>query len=273
VIGFGIRRGVVRACTLAAVALVLASCAGRAIAAPKNEQKLTVFAAASLLDAFNTIGKDFEKAHPGVKVRMQYAGSQQLVAQIEQGADADILASADDRWMGYAVEHGLIEGTPRIFARNVLVVIVPRMNPGRVDKLGDLARRGVKVVIGAEPVPVGAYAREVLRRLSADPAMGEDYGASVLRNVVSQEENVKSIVAKVQLGEADAGIVYRSDVTPPVGRHVKMLEIPKAAAVIAAYPIAATHSRHPELAQSFLDYVQSPAGQAALAHEHFLPGK
>jgi molybdate transport system substrate-binding protein len=267
------RRAFVRAGALAVVAFCLVWSTGDAPAAPKTSQKLTVFAAASLLDAFNAIGKQFEKAHPGVKVRMQYAGSQQLVAQIEQGADADVLASADDRWMGYAVEHGFIAGTPQVFARNVLVVIVPRMNPGRIDKLEDLSRRGVKVVIGAEAVPVGAYAREVLHRLSADPAMGEDYGASVLRNVVSQEENVKSIVAKVQLGEADAGIVYRSDVTPAVGRHVKMFEIPKAAAVIAAYPIAATKTRNAELAQSFIDYVHSPAGQAALAHEHFLPWK
>jgi molybdate transport system substrate-binding protein len=101
--------------------------------------------------------------------------------------------------------------------------------------------------------------------------MGEDYGASVLRNVVSQEENVKSIVAKVQLGEADAGIVYRSDVTSAVGRHVKMFEIPQAASVTASYPIAVTRTRKAELAQSFIEYVLSAAGQATLAHEHFLP--
>jgi molybdate transport system substrate-binding protein len=257
---------------LLAAVLVLSWTAREAVAASQTSQQLNVYAAASLLGAFDAIGKDFEKAHPGVRVRMQYAGSQQLVAQIEQGADADVFASADDRWMGYAVEHQLISGAPAVFAHNVLVVIIPRTNPGRVDRLQDLARRGVKVVIGAEPVPVGAYAREMLRRLSLDPAMGEDYGASVLRNVVSQEENVKSIVAKVQLGEADAGIVYRSDVTPAVGRHVKIFEIPQAASVIAAYPIAATRTRKAALAQSFIDYVRSPAGQAALAHEHFLPG-
>jgi molybdate transport system substrate-binding protein len=259
--------------TIAVAGIALSWNAHDALAAPKTTQQLNVFAAASLLDAFDAIGKDFEKAHPGVKVRMQYAGSQQLVAQIEQGADADILASADDRWMGYAVDHKLISGTPVVFAHNVLVVIVPKMNPGRVDKLQDLARRGVKVVIGAEPVPVGAYAREMLHRMSADPAMGKDYGASVLRNVVSQEENVKSIVNKVQLGEADAGIVYRSDITPAVGRHVKMFEIPRAASVTASYPIALTRTRKMELAQSFIDYVRSPAGQASLAQQHFLPGQ
>jgi len=234
---------------------------------------LHVFAAASLVDAFDAMAKAFEKANPDVRVRIEYGGTQQLAAQIEHGAEADVFASADERWMAYLVGRGLVAGAPAVFAGNTLVFVTPKSNPGRVGGIKDAARSGIKVILGAESVPVGAYTRLALAKLSQDPAFGEDFGRRVLRNVVSQEENVKSIVAKVQLGEADAGIVYRSDVTPPVGRHVKMLEIPKAAAVIAAYPIAATHSRHPELAQSFLDYVQSPAGQAALAHEHFLPGK
>src|SRR5207247_7756162 len=135
--------------------------------------------------------------------RLNLAGSQQLAAQIEQGARADLFASADARWMAYLATRDLLDGAPRVFARNRLVVIVPRTNPARIGRLQDLARRGVKLVLGAPAVPVGQYSREALRNLSRIDGFGADYARRVLANLVSEEENVKSVVGKVQLGEAD----------------------------------------------------------------------
>src|SRR5262249_5661828 len=156
---------------------------------------------------------------------------------IEQGAAADLFASADERWMSWLSERGLIDGDAHVFAHNQLVVIVPRANPARIGKLQDLARRGVKLVIGGAAVPGGAYTREVIRHLGATAGFPADYATRVAANVVSEEENVKSEVSKVQLGEADAGFVYRSDVNPAVARYIRMFEIPAGANVLASDPI------------------------------------
>jgi molybdate transport system substrate-binding protein len=235
------------------------------------KRTLHVFAAASLLDAFGTIAKDFEKAHPDVDVKLQFAGSQTLAAQIEQGAEADVFASADDRWMDYVAQRNFLAGEAKTFATNRLVLVVPKSNPARIGKIADLARPGVRLVFGAETVPVGSYTRAVLLKLSGDPAFGEDFGRSVVRNAVSQEENVKSIVNKVVLGEADAGFVYRSDVTHNAARHALLFELPKNAQVMARYPIAVMKGRRAGLGQAFVDYVLSPAGQATLQKEMFSP--
>ncbi len=236
------------------------------------QQVLTVFAAASLGDAYRALGADFETGHPGAKVQFNFAGSQQLVLQLTQGARADLLASADERWMQVAVDSGLIAGTPELFARNRLIVIVPRGNPAGVARLQDLARSGVKVVLAADVVPVGRYSRQVLTKLSAAPGFGAQFGARVLANTVSYEDNVKGIVAKVQLGEADAGIVYRSDATGPIAGQLQVIEIPESANVIATYPIAVlARSASAGLARNFLALVLSPAGQATLARFGFDP--
>jgi molybdate transport system substrate-binding protein len=234
-----------------------------------GKRSLHVFAAASLLDAFGAIAKDFEKAHPDVDVKLQFAGSQTLAAQIEQGAEADVFASADDRWMDSIARKNFLEGQAKTFATNRLVLLVPKSNPARIAKIADLARPGVRLIVGAESVPVGVYTRTVLSKLSGDPAFGEDFGRSVVRNVVSQEENVKSIVNKVVLGEADAGFVYRSDVTHNSARHATLFELPAGAQVVARYPIAVLKGRRADLARSFVDFVLSPAGQAALEKEMF----
>jgi molybdate transport system substrate-binding protein len=226
----------------------------------------TIFAAASLSEVFQEAARQVTKKS-GYEYRFHFAGSQQLVAQIEQGAPADVFASADDRWMSYASEHNLIDGSAQRFARNRLVVITPVANPGRVDKLEDLARSGVKVLIGIETVPAGRYARQVLAKLSN----GSDYGRRVLGNVVSQEENVKSIVAKIQLGEADAGFVYVTDVNSSLRGRVRVIPIPESANVIADYPIAFARSApNREAAKAFVDYLLSTDGQALLARYGFL---
>jgi molybdate transport system substrate-binding protein len=152
------------------------------------------------------------------------------------------------------------------------VVIVPKPNPARIGKLQDLAKGGIKLVLAADAVPVGHYSRVVLRNLTRTDGFATDFATRVLGNVVSEEENVKSVVSKVQLGEADAGFVYRSDLTPAVARYVHVIEIPQAANVTATYPIARVKAgRSPEAAQAFLDLVLSAEGQRVLAEHGLMP--
>jgi molybdate transport system substrate-binding protein len=246
----------------------------RAPTPPSASPVLTVYAAASLTEAFGELGRTFEAAHPGTTVRFSFAGSQQLALQLEQGGSADLFASADQRWMDYATEKGLVVGETPVFARNRLVVIIPRTNPARITRLEDLTRRGTKLVVAAEAVPAGKYTREALTRLAATPGYPESYDQKVLANVVSQEENVKSVVSKVQLGEADAGVVYRSDVTPAVSRYVTLLDIPDDANVIAQYPIGVTKAAaDPEAARQFIELVVSDAGQRVLQQHGLLPAR
>jgi molybdate transport system substrate-binding protein len=238
--------------------------------AAQRTTTLIVFAAASLTEPFSRLGKSFEAAHRGTTVRFNFTGSQQLVLQIQQGAKADIFASADERWMETAEDSGLVEGEPVLFARNELVVIVPVANPAGIKRLQDLSRSGVKLVLAADAVPVGRYAREMLDKLSSQPGFGSKYGQQVLANVVSYEENVKGIVAKVQLGEADAGMVYRSDTRGAVVSQVSILPIPDAANVIASYPIAIVRGApSPELAKAFVELVRSAPGQELLEKSGF----
>jgi len=260
----------IRSLLLLVVAALLAV-APRAGASPHDSGLLRVFAAASLADAFGDVSKSFERSHPGVHVQLNLAGSQQLAAQIEQGAPADVFASADARWMQSLADHAHVATDATVFARNRLVVIVPRTNPARISKLADLARPGVKLVLGAEAVPVGAYSREMLRNLARLPGFDATFPRRALANVVSEEENVKSVVSKVQLGEADAGVVYRSDVTKANAKYVRVFEVPDSANVLASYPIAVLAAApRPEWAQEFVSLVLSEEGRQALARHGLL---
>jgi len=254
-------------------AAVLIGPASLPAAAPdKSTTTLNVFAAASLSDAFNEIGKLYEKQNSGTRVRFNFAGSQQLAFQIEQGAGADVFASADERWMSYLRDTTRSVDSSEVFAHNQLVMVVPATNPARIARLQDLARPGVKFVIGADVVPVGVYTREVLKHLSNFDGFSPDFGIRALANVVSQEENVKSVVAKVQLGEADAGMVYVSDVTPAVAHFVHRFEIPTGANILADYPIAvAKGSRNGAAAHAFVALVRSQDGQRILQRHGLLP--
>jgi len=252
-----------------ALALVLPAGAGPASAAPAPAE-LRVFAAASLGDVFGDLARAFEHAHPDVRVRLVLAGSPQLVAQLAHGADGDVLATADTHNMDEAARQGLLAGAPEAFARNRLALIVPGTNPARLRTWHDLDRRGLKLVLAADPVPAGHYARELLAQLGA--GTGGTWTQRVLANVVSEEDNVKSVLAKVQLGEADAGVVYRTDVTPALARYVHVLEVPDSANVVASYPIAAlARARQPDAARAFVALARSDAGRAALARRGFLP--
>lgn len=223
---------------------------------------LNVFAAASLTDAFTEIGKSFEQAHPGVTVTFNFAGSQALRTQIEEGAPADVFASANKTEMDALVTGAHVaEGTPQVFLNNKLVVILPADNPAALAKLENLANSGIKLVLAAEEVPVGKYARQALDQMNGQ--FGSGFNDKVLANVVSNEDNVKQVVAKVQLGEADAGIVYTSDAA--AAPELKTIEIPAEFNVIAEYPIARlTKTVNADQADAFIAYVLSTDGQAIL---------
>ena len=230
---------------------------------------LTVFAASSLTAAFTQLGRSYEVAHPDVHIAFNFAGSQALRTQLEQGAPADVFASASPKEMDALAVGGYVQAASQhVLVSNRLVVLLPSNNPASIRKLEDLAVPGVKLVLAADDVPVGAYARQSLQKMNA--AFGEGFSDSVLHNVVSNEDNVKQVVAKVQLGEADAGIVYVSDAaaTPDLLR----LEIPPDLNVVAEYPIAPlVRSANSALANDFINYLLTPASQAVLQKWGFDP--
>jgi molybdate transport system substrate-binding protein len=251
--------------------LVITGCSPAAmpsVSAPET-RTLNVFAAASLTDAFTEIGKDFEGANPGVAVTFNFAGSQALRTQIEEGAPADVFASANKTEMDNLITGTFVrQNAPQIFLNNRLVVILPADNPAMLEKLDDLARRNIKLVLAAEEVPVGKYTRQALDQMNRQ--FGSDFKDKVLANVVSYEDNVKQVVAKVQLGEGDAGIVYTSDaVAVP---DLKTIEVPLELNVVASYPIAPlAKSPNADLARAFIEYIVSPDAQAVLQKWGFAP--
>lgn len=231
---------------------------------------LNVFAAASLTESFNEIANTYHRMHPHITIKPVYNGSQILEQQIASGAPADVFASADTTTMQKASQASLV-GNSQIFVKNRLVVILPLSNPGKIMSLKDLARKGVKIDFEAPTVPAGKYSRQALMNMSQSPEYGANYGSEVLANVVSQEDNVKAVVQKVQLGEADAGFVYMTDAFSVSGK-VTVIDIPDPYNVIAQYPIAVVkNSAHTSDAQAFVDYVLSPAGQAIMKKYEFIP--
>ena len=242
--------------------LLLTACTAPA---QSGRPELVVFAAASLTDAFAEIGARFGEVH-GATVTFNFAGSQTLAGQLASGAPADVYASANARQMQAAIDAGRVEpATVRDFAANGLVIITPRDNPASIGAPADLAAPGLKLVLADAAVPAGQYSLQFLDNASGDPAFPPGYGAAVLANVASYEENVRAVLAKVTLGEADAGIVYSSDVTGAQRDQVQLIAIPAAVNVVATYPIApVADSAQPELAQAFADFVVSPTGQAIL---------
>ncbi len=255
--------------------IVLLSLGGSAQAAPVHGRghaggTLTIFAAASLKEAFTAIGKQFDAAN-GSTTRFSFGGSDTLATQIVEGAPADVFASANQTQMKVVQDKGLIASTPAVFVRNRLVVIVPKGNPAHVYSLPDLGRPGLKLVLAAPAVPVGKYARAAFQVMASDAAFGSDFLARIKANIVSNETDVKAVVAKVVLGEADAGVVYVTDVTRQVAPKVTRIEIPPAYNQIATYPIAVVKGSHSAvLARKFVQYVLSPAGQDVLKEAGFI---
>ncbi len=233
---------------------------------------LNVFAAASLTNAFKDIGTAFHNAHPNVTVTFNFAGSQALATQINQGAPADVFASANQKQMDVVVQAGGADASAsKVFAKNLLVVITPKSNPGKISTLQDLAKPGLKIVLADKSVPAGQYAVDFLTKASADPSFGKDYQANVTKNVVSYETDVESVVTKVVQGEADAGIVYVTDAQANASQ-INEISIPANLQTVAVYPIAPLkNSKNPATAQQFADFVLSSDGQAILARYGFMP--
>ncbi len=235
---------------------------------PDNPGTLTVFAAASLTDAFGEIATNLETANPGLEIVQNFAGSQALVTQLTEGAPADVAALASNSAMTDATEAGVVTVEPVTFVENWLTIVVPSDNPAGIASPADLAKPGLKLVLAQESVPVGGYSRASICKMGADPATyGDDFVAGVAANVVSLEDNVRSVLSKVALGEADAGIVYTSDVTSDVAQ----IAIPAEVNALAGYPIAPVASGNQELAEAYISYILSPEGQAILASYGFIP--
>jgi molybdate transport system substrate-binding protein len=262
------RIAIVAACA----ALVLAGCSddtsstagGEGSSSAPAAAELTVFAGSSLTAGFEALATDFQTAHPGVTVTFNFGPSDGLAAQIESEGGADVFASASQTWVDEVSDTVGVTGRAD-FVTNQLVVITPPDDPAGIESIEDLGEDGVQVVLAAEGVPVGDYARECLKNAKIDDA--------VLKNVVSNAEDDAAVVATVTSGEADAGIVYISDVTSEVGADVRSVEIPDDVNVIATYPIAVVEgSANAELGQEWVDFVTSGDGQTRLTGEFgFLP--
>ena len=232
---------------------------------------ITVFAAASLTDAFREIAREFESANPGIEVKLNFAGSQRLRSQLEFGASADVFASADAVQMDLAKDAGLIAGSARPFAGSGLAVIVPV--DSHIQNVSEIADPGVKLVLAHESVPAGRYSRRLLARLSEpDAGLGADFAERTLANVVSDETSVKFVEQKVVLGQADAGIVYRSGaMTATATGSARELSLPpETNAVRALYPIAAlSNSGAPDWGEKFVQFILSRHARDILARYGF----
>jgi molybdate transport system substrate-binding protein len=238
-----------------------------------GSKTMTVLAAASLIESFTELGKMFETQNPGVKVSFNFAGSQQLAQQLDQGAGADVFASASPKYMDAAVTSKRVNKVDaKTFVKNRLVVIFPKDNPAGLKALTDLANPGLKLDLADKSVPVGQYALDFLDKAVKDPGFDPQFKVNVVKNVVSYEDNVKSVLTKVSLGEVDAGIVYVTDITAAAAAKVGKLDIPDALNIIATYPIAPiSDSKNADLAKAFVALVLSPEGQQVMAKYGFIP--
>jgi molybdate transport system substrate-binding protein len=238
-------------------------------ATPTHEDQLVVFAAASLREGFTALGDAFKGSHPGVEVTFNFAGTQELRTQLEHGAAVDVFASADQQHVQALLAAGRVTA-PAIFARNELVLVVSKEASGSLRSLADLPA-ATRVVIGASEVPVGRYTLQLLDR--AQGTLGADFRARVEAKVVSRELNVRQVLTRVALGEAEAGVVYRTDARAAKDQ-VTVVPIAPELNVLAEYPIAVVAgAAHPGLARAWVDLVLSREGQASLGAAGFLPAR
>jgi molybdate transport system substrate-binding protein len=272
--------GVIRLAVVAA--LVASACSTAATSAPAGASSsaagtlpstaaggLTIYAAASLSAAFRDLAAAY-RAATGTAITLSFDASSALEAQIEQGAPADILASADTANPGKLVKANLAAGTPVTFAGNALTIIVPGSGPTAVSSPRDLGKAGVKVIGAGDSVPITKYANQLIANLAKEPGYPADYAAQVKANTVSKEDNVSAVVAKVELGEGDGAIVYVTDAKG--SSKVTPLPVPPGANVSATYgAVAVKASKHPDAAASFISWLAGPEARAILATYGFLP--
>ncbi len=256
----GARRAPAPAPALALVACLLVGCGPTSAARredPPGGGTLTVFAAASLTSTFTELGERFENSHPGTDVIFNFTGSPDLVTQLEHGAGADVLATADQATMNRAVSQGLVSGPAQQFATNTLIIAVPPANPNRIGGLAALTDPQLKVVVCAPAVPCGAAANAV------------EAAAGVTLAPVSEEGSVTDVLNKVSTGQADAGLVYVTDVITADGA-VTGVSFPQATAAVNRYPIASvSSSQNPRAAADFIALVTGPEGRQVLADAGF----
>jgi molybdate transport system substrate-binding protein len=253
-----------------ALAVTLAFGLGANPLAAQSPPKITVFAAASLTEAFNAAGPAFTKK-TGIAVTFSYGGSDTLATQIKAGAPADVFASANLTQMKSVTEAGLIAGAPKTFAKNRLVLVAPKGDATKVTTPLDLTKPGVKVILAAPTVPVGGYARATFAKMAGMNGYPADFPAAVDKNVVSNELDVKAVLTKISLGEGDAGIVYSTDVTPSVAPKLDVYPFPAGVVPDIEYPIAVLkNASDAKAAQAFVDYILSPDGQSFLKARGFV---
>lgn len=264
--------------TLLAALLIagLAGCGGEstggagAESGDEGEETLTILAASSLTDAFGVLAETFEKQHPGTEVRTSFGASSDMLAQIQQGAPADVFASAAEEEMDTAVNDGLVKGEPEIFVKNREVIMVPEDNPAGIESFQDVAKPGTRLVLAEKGVPAADYAVEILGKANAE--YGGDFKKDVLSNVVSREADVRASVNRVTVGDADATFGYASDYTPDTKDRVKVVEIPPDLNIIATYPIGVLKdAKSPGLAKKWVDLVTGEEGQRVLKKWGFEP--
>ena len=245
------RRGLTRAGAIVGcvgLCLLIAGCRR----GPRRVASTVVFASASLTESFRALRAEFERRNTGTSIALHVAGTPRLVLQLREGAQADVLAVADEASMRAAIDLGHAVGQPRVFAQNQLAIVTPLGNPGGIDQLSDLAGSAPRVLLCGANVPAGRYARQAMRNAGLVPRSSSD------------EPSVNAVVSKVQLGEADAGVVYQTDARGAAGR-VHSIAIPAAQNITARYPIVVLSSgRQAATASAFVEFVLSPAGRRIL---------
>lgn len=253
----------------AAIAVLILACSAALASEPKE---ITVFTAASLTGAFGEIGGIYEN-DTGIHVTFNFDGSQALRTQIENGAYTDVFASANKKQMNALKSDALMNNSSiAIFAKNKISLIVPKDNPAKISNLSDLAKPGIKIVMGTKDVPVGDYALQIIDKLGNDSSYGQDYKEKVLSNVISQETTVNYVVTKVALGEADVGFAYVSDVTEDLASKVDKIDIPDEYNIIAEYPMGILQqSKYLTESMDFMNLVISEEGSAILEKYGFSP--
>jgi molybdate transport system substrate-binding protein len=231
---------------------------------------LTILAASSLTDAFGQLGKTFEQQNSGTTVKTSFGASSDLLAQIQQGAPADVFGSAAEEEMNTAVKDDLVAGKPVVFVKNREIIMVPNDNPANIKSLEDLSKPNIKLVLAAKDVPAADYAVEILGK--ANKVYGSNFMKDVLSNVVSREADVRAAVNRVVVGDADATFGYASDYTPDIRDKVKIITIPPDLNIIATYPIATLKdAKEPALAKKWVELVTSGEGQEVLKKWGFEP--
>lgn len=231
-----------------------------------KDKKIRIMAAASLTEMFTDLAEEYE-IEKNVKIECNFAGSQALYSQIRMGVGADIFASANVKYMEKLHESKIVKNS-KIFAQNKLIAAVNKES--KIDELNDLAAKKLKLVIADKSVPVGSYTIQMLDKQKNNFLLGSNFKEKFMANVVSKEVDVKSVVYKVYLGEADAGIVYQTDITPLIAEKLNIIEIADKYNIIASYPIAVLNSSHSkDIAQEFIDYIYSDQGGKILSSYGF----